>query len=178
MKCIDLLVSEHKTILRALNILDEMSLRVEKGEPPPQDDVEALLGFLRTYADDHHQGKEETALFPELTHTAAAQTGPVHHMLFEHDQERSLVEGLEDALRTKAGQDFIHFANRLTGLLRTHIYKEDHILFEIIEKALSTEQDERVSAEFSKIDRGVADKLNQECELLRRLEWKYLGKAA
>ena len=178
MKCIDLLVSEHKTILCALNILDEMSLRVERGETLHRDDVEALLGFLRTFADDHHQGKEETALFPELLHTAAAHTDPVRHMLFEHDQERSLVEGLEDAVKTKAGKDFIHYANRLVSLLRTHIYKEDHILFGIIEGALSKEQDERVSAEFQRIDLDVEDKLRGECETLRKLEWKYLGKAA
>jgi hemerythrin-like domain-containing protein len=178
MKCIDLLVSEHKTILCALNILDEMARRVEKSESPQHEDVEALLGFLKAFADDHHQGKEETALFPELVHTAAAQTDSVQHMLFEHNQERSLVEGLEDSVRTNVGKDFIHYANRLTGLLRTHIYKEDHILFDIIEGALTEEQDDRVSAEFRKIDNEASDKLRRECAILRELEWKYLGKAA
>jgi hemerythrin-like domain-containing protein len=164
MKCVDMLIEEHKTILLALNILDAMALRVERGENLPADDVEALLDFLKTFADDHHQGKEETALFPELMRAGAAQTDPVRHMVFEHDQERSLVKGLEDALRTKSGREFVYCANRLSGLLRNHIYKEDHILFETVELALSPEQDKRISEEFSEIDRQA------------RLEWQYLAK--
>jgi hemerythrin-like domain-containing protein len=102
-----------------------------------------------------------------------AQDGPLHQMLFEHDQERSLVEGLEDSLYAKKGPDFAHFASRLIDLIRNHIYKEDNILFDIVDGSLSPEQDDRVVAEFNKfqINRSfLAD--------LRRLEWKYLRKVA
>jgi hemerythrin-like domain-containing protein len=173
MKCTDLLIQDHKTILRALSILEAMAVHVEKDQPVDDEDVETILRFLRAFADEHHQGKEESALFPELRRTCIAEEPSVRQMLFEHDQERSLVEGLEDALRTKKGPEFIQFAHRFVALIRNHIYKEDYILFAIVERNLSPEQDEKVIAEFEKfqIDSGYLSDL-------RRLEWKYLRKAA
>src|SRR5437016_7719032 len=149
MKCTDLLTQEHKIILRALDVLEHMATRVENDQPVEAQDVDTLLRFLRAFADEHHQAEEESALFPELMRSAGNE-GPLRHMIFEHDQERSLVEGLEDALRTKKGMEFVHFANRLAQLLRSHIRKEDNILFEIVERCLSIEQDERVTAELNK----------------------------
>ena len=173
MKCTDLLIQEHKIILRALDVLNHMAARIESDQPVEAEDVETILHFLRAFADNHHQAKEESALFPELMRTSAANQGPLRQMIHEHDQERSLVEGLEDALRTKKGMEFVHFANRLTLLIRTHIRKEDNILFDIAERSLSAEQDERVTTELNKfqVDLGfLAD--------LRRLEWTYLRRVA
>jgi hemerythrin-like domain-containing protein len=136
-------------------------------------DVTTLLRFLRTFADDHHQGREESALFPELMRSVQTQEASVRHMLFEHDQERSLVGGLEDALMTKHGPEFAHFAGRLASLIRNHIYKEDRILFEIVDCSLTPEQDEKVTSELCKfeLDPGVLKDL-------RRLESKYVRKVA
>jgi len=173
MKCTELLIQDHKVILRCLHVLEQMAALVEKGEQPAEADVAALLRFLRAFADEHHQMKEESALFPELRSASVAQDRPLQQMLFEHDQERSLVEGLEDSLYAKKGAEFVLFANRLTDLIRNHIYKEDNILFDIVDRALSPEQDAKVVAEFNKFQikpSFLAD--------LRRLEWKYLRKAA
>jgi hemerythrin-like domain-containing protein len=173
MKCTALLMDDHKIILRCLNVLEQMGANVTNGEPADRDDLAAILRFLRVFADDHHQTREESALFPEIMRTAQAQVGPVRHMLFEHNQERSLVEALEDSLCTKQGLEFVCFANRLTALIRNHIYKEDNILFDIVERSLSPEQDEKVTAELNKFQLDVellAD--------LRRLEGKYLRKVA
>jgi hemerythrin-like domain-containing protein len=150
MKCTDILTREHKIILRALAVLDEMTAWTEKGRPVEPKDVEALLHFLRVFADDHHQAKEESALFPELMRTTLANDGRIRQMAFEHDQERSLVEGLEDALRTRKGPEFVHFAKWLTTLIRSHIHKEDNILFELAQRSLSAEQDDRITGELNR----------------------------
>ena len=177
MKCTDLLTQDHKFILRSLDVLDAIAAKVEKSEQVDTTDIESLLHFLRVFGDDHHQTKEESALFPVLMLTKKDQHGPVNHMQFEHDQERSLVGGIAEALKTKKGPDFVHFANRLCALLRNHIYKEEHILFEIVEGALSLEQDEQVAGEFQKFD--LAARNRQELlDSLRRLESNYMGKAA
>ena len=173
MKCTNLLTQEHKTILLALEVLDHMALRVAHGQLVDTTDVDTLLRFLRTFADDHHQAMEESALFPELMRTSAASEPALRQMIFEHDRERSLVEGLEDALRTKKGSEFVLFANRLTDLIRTHIKKEDTILFEMADRALSAEQDGRVTVELNKFQIDpvlLAD--------LHRLEWAYLRRVA
>ena len=173
MKCTDLLTQEHKTILRALDVLDQMGARMEQDLPVDAEDVETLLRFLQRFGDDLHQAKEESALFPELMRTSAASQPALRQMLFEHDRERSLVEGLQDSLRTKKGKQFAELAARLCDLLRNHIRKEDHILFDIVEHSLSPEQDERVAAEFNQFQISL-DFLAD----LRRLEWTYLRRVA
>ena len=173
MKCTNHLMQEHKVILRALNILEQMGLCVEKHETVSIEDVEVLLRFLRRFADDYHQTKEESALFPELRRSSSEQNAALRQMLFEHDQERSLVSALEEALYTRKGPEFTHFANAYVVLIRSHIKKEDTILFDIVERSLSAEQDQSVMAEFVKYQ------INPDCLAdLNRLEWKYLRKAA
>ena len=171
MKCTDLLMQDHKIILRALDVLDQMAKRVEDRQPLEREDVEVILRFLRFFADEYHQGKEESALFPQLRRTASPQNGPLNQMLFEHDQERSLVEGIEDALHTKNGSQFVHFARRLIELMRDHVRKEDLILFRIIGDLLSAEQDDTVVAELGKFDIDPRYVSN-----LRELERKYMRK--
>jgi len=143
----------------------------ENGERIDQSDATTLLHFLRMFADENHHLKEESVLFPEVMRTSEAQGGPLRHLLFEHNQERSLLEGLEDALHTRKSNDFVVFANRLTDRVRNHIQKEDDILFPILEALISGQLDEKVSSEFEKFqtDPGL---LND----LWRLEWKYLRK--
>jgi len=173
MKSTELLSQDHKTILRGLDVLYEMAFLVEKGAAVDRDDVAALLRFMRTFADDYHQTREESALFPELLRTASGKEPSVRQMLFEHEQERSLIEALEDALHTRQNAEFVYFAERFIDLIRTHIHKEENILFDIVERSLTAEQDGKVASELNKfqIDPDYpAD--------LRRLEWKYLRKAA
>src|SRR5262245_18740956 len=168
MKCTDHLVQDHKIILRSLDVLQCMA-EGDRSERNDANDVEILLRFLRAFADDYHHIKEESVIFPELMRTSEAQAGPLRHLLFEHDQERSLVEGLEDALRCKKSVEFVLFANRLMSRIRNHIEKEDGILFPIIEALISKEQDENIRAEFEKFQPApglLAD--------LRLLESKYL----
>ena len=145
----DLLIQDHKVILRALEVLDQMAVCVGNEETLDEEDVESILRFLRGFADNHHQIKEESALFPQLMRTVAAKDGPLLQMIFEHDQERSLVEGLEEALHTRKGEEFVHFATRLSALLRAHIDKEDNALFKVAELHLSSEQDECITKELN-----------------------------
>jgi hemerythrin-like domain-containing protein len=172
-QCTNLLIQDHKIILRALDVLEHMAVEADKGVLLDPNDVEAFVRFLRMFADDYHQTKEESALFPVLMRTEEGQMPALRHMLFEHDQERSLVTGLEDALRGRKGTDFVHYATRLIALLRNHIRKEDTILFDNVESALSKNDDLEVVAEFGhfRVDPTLFAELH-------RLEWKYLRKSA
>jgi hemerythrin-like domain-containing protein len=173
MKCTDLLIQDHKIVLRALDVLEQMAKRVENHQVLEHDDVATLLRFLRSFADDYHQGKEESALFPELRRFSTAPDGPLRQMLFEHDQERSLVEAIEDALFTKKGFEFVHFAHRLIDLMRDHVRKEDRVLFEIVDRSLSKEQDENVVDQFNRFNLDPLLMFE-----FRTLESKYTKKAA
>jgi hemerythrin-like domain-containing protein len=170
LKCTDLLRQDHKIILRSLDVLQYI-VQEENPERIDQNDATTLLRFLRVFADEHHHMKEESVLFPELMRISQAEAGPLRHLLFEHSQERSLVEGLEDALRRTKTAEFVVSANRLTERVRNHIRKEDSILFPILDILISSKLDEKVSAEFEKFQLNFSL-----LEDLQRLESKYLKK--
>jgi hemerythrin-like domain-containing protein len=169
-KCTDLLRQDHNIILRALDVL-RCIIEGENPERLDQNDITALLRFFRVFADEHHHMKEESVLFPELMRTSQAEAGPLRHLLFEHSQERSVLEGLEEAFRRTKTAEFVLFANRLTERVQNHIQKEDGILFPIVDVLISSELDEKVRAGFEKfqLDFSLLDDL-------QRLESKYLRK--
>jgi hemerythrin-like domain-containing protein len=170
MKCTDLLREDHKIILRALDVLQCI---VEEPDPEriDQDDTATLLRFLRVFADEQHHMKEEGVLFPELMRTSQSEAGPVRHLLFEHSQERRLVEGLEDSFRRSKTAEFVLFANRLTERVRDHIQKEDGILFPILDLLISSQLDKKVRVGFKKYQLNLSL-----LDDLQRLESKYLRK--
>jgi len=179
-KCLDLLVTEHKTMLRAINVLVEMARRAVVERKLDKEDASALIEIFRVVGDDWHQGKEEGALFPVFTAGCErADVASVRHMLFEHEQDRSMMVGIEDALQRSDATEFSDLATRLAEILRTHIYKEDNILFEIIDKSLSPDDDIRVVNQFEAFDREFKERGQDKLlHRLRMLEWKYLSKAA
>jgi hemerythrin-like domain-containing protein len=179
LRCTDHLIQEHRLILRAVYVLKAMADQAEDLKIPEAQDVE-LLHFFRRFADDHHQAKEESVLFPALRNCDLPNTsGPLGQMMFEHEQERSLIEGLEDSLRTRNHSDFAHYGHRMAEVLSNHIYKEDNILFDLVEKAIAKETDERIVEEMMRFDESLLpDKYDELAHTVNQLEWKYLGKAA
>jgi hemerythrin-like domain-containing protein len=172
-------MQEHKLILRALDVLDNMAAWAEKNGAVDTVDIGNILDFLRWFADAHHQAKEETLLFPALKRAAASQGRSVEHMMLEHQQERALIEEIEAAARLARIPEFLLHANKLSSTLRNHIYKEDDILFEFAKTALSPGGDDAVAAQLEAFDTGfdkeiLADKISR----LRSLEWKYLRKTS
>jgi hemerythrin-like domain-containing protein len=177
MKSTNYLIQEHKIILRALDVLDAMSAGVEAKQELDERDVDELLDFLRWFGDAHHQAKEETILFPALKTVAAAQARPVEHMTLEHNQERALIEELEKNVRLRKLSDFVSSANRLSSVLRNHIYKEDEILFETADSIFDAQEDGAVLEQLERFD-TAGDKrvLEEKLRNLHSLEWKYLRK--
>jgi hemerythrin-like domain-containing protein len=178
MKSPALLLDDHKHIVRAINILEQMAVIAGKGGSLDEGDVEYILEFLRSFADRHHQGKEEGVFFPALLQDRAQKN---YHelcgLIFEHNQERSLVEGLEDAIRTKKTKDFVFCADRLIKNVRAHLQKEDEVLFLLADSTLSPSDDERVAGDMKNYERQWQETVL--AGLLRRLdevEVKYLGK--
>ena len=176
MKSTNLLIQEHKLILRALDVLDAISASIDSDATlAAESDIDMLLDFLRWFADAHHQAKEEMILFPALKTAAAAQDRPVQHLMLEHRQERLLIEDLEKSLRLGELSDFASCANHLSSTLRNHVYKEDRILFEAADSILSPEEDDAVFEQLTgfetPLDKQVIEKKLAE---LRSLEWKYL----
>jgi len=135
-------------------VLEEMAARVRRKQSIGQEDTLALVAFLKAYADRNHQDQEETVLFPALLgDTDQKHYGKVCRMIFEHNQERSLAVGLEEAYDPRKTQDVVYCAGQLVDNLRSHILEEDPFLFELVETALSPDEDARVALEMENFDR-------------------------
>jgi len=85
----------------------EESAPLEPGSDSACGPQSALLEIFRVVGDDWHQGKEEGALFPVLTAGCErAAVDSVRHMLFEHEQDRSLMVGIEDVSSDQTPRSF------------------------------------------------------------------------
>lgn len=142
MDAIQTLKAEHQTIKRVLDALDRFV------EIPEADwaDIERFVEFIRLYADRMHHGKEEDILFERLVASGfPKQAGPLAVMYHEHDQGRALVNELT-ALGNRNGKrlpedhkQLFTAARGYTELLRSHIHKEDNVLYPMAEAGLTAE---------------------------------------
>jgi hemerythrin-like domain-containing protein len=167
MKCTELIIQDHAVIRRGLDVLDGMVKQMEEGVRIELADVTAILKVLRLCGDEHYQTIEESVLFPALLR-AAPDDSRLHRMLSEHAEERTLVAGIEDAMKAKKGMDFVRSSRRLSLLLRNHFKEEDTVLCDLAEQSLSKEEDNAVVAEFEK--RQIRPEIHG---TLSRLESRY-----
>ncbi len=176
-KAIDDLRHEHEAIISALRILDEMVGRLGGANPPSADDLRAFLAFLREFADRCHHGKEEGILFPALIAAGIPEEGgAVGVMRAEHREGRKLIKDMDAALgSTVDTRAYAAAASAYTALLRSHIEKENSVLFPAAEQALGQQQLDAIYGRFEEheekvIGHGRHEELHA---LLRSLKQKY-----
>ncbi|WFR59569.1 hemerythrin domain-containing protein [Anaerocolumna sp. AGMB13025] len=184
MNSIDLMVNEHKYIMRMLKVVRKACYLILKGQDIDYEDFNQIIDFIRNYADMHHHGKEEKFLFKEMqSHLGGIGDNLVTHgMLVEHDLGRLYISDLDDALkRVKSGEeesklDVISNAVSYTHLLTRHIEKEDavvytyggknlpeHILNDINQKSELFEKEAKgqgIQDKYIKILEGLENKYN------------------
>lgn len=134
---IDVLRHEHDAILMALKILDSIADQANKNTIAPAD-AQNFLGFLREFVDKCHHGKEEGLLFPAMIEAGLpAQGGPLAVMLHEHEEGRALVAAMAKASEpTLDSKSFFDAARDYSAHLRSHIDKENTVLFPMAEQIL------------------------------------------
>ncbi len=126
---------EHQLILQVADAMQALVAEAEAGNW----DFEAFdqcVTFIRLFADACHHGKEEDLLFPELEKAGMSRTqGPIAVMLEEHRIGREYVRFMSESMDlARAGDEAARarLANAARGyseLIRAHIMKEDHVLF-------------------------------------------------
>lgn len=184
MNSVELMVEEHKYILRMLKVVRNACFGVLKGAEINYDDFNDMIDFIRKYADTHHHGKEEKFLFKEMqTHLGRIGTNLITHgMLVEHDYGRMYIGELSDALLSvKNGNeesklDVIANAISYTSLLTRHIAKEDAAVYSYGEKNLPQEilDDINKKSEEFEIEAEKEGVQKYYVSMLERLESKYL----
>ena len=157
-KATEMLRREHEGIIQVLEVLEASADRLERGENVPGSVLNGLVEFMRVFVDRCHHGKEETALFPLLESRGIPRQGPIGVMLTDHEQGRALARELGEAIeRIKggealAGKRFAQVARQYSAHLRSHIDKENNVLFVMAESILSPDEQMRLADDFERIE--------------------------
>ncbi len=140
---IELLMSEHRLIERAIDALFGYTGTLEAGEASTKAELGAFVAFIAGFADTHHHGKEEDILFRAMTdHGMPADAGPLAVMLHEHEEGRGYVKLMAEAAQgegelVEADRSQVIWAAKSYGnLLRAHIQKEDQVLYPMADQML------------------------------------------
>ena len=159
MKVTDILMNEHRVIEQVLNCLEAMANTAARNGRLDDKAARQAVDFFRHFADRCHHGKEETHLFTWMeAHGFSRDVGPTGVMLHEHEQGRTQVQGMEQAIDQAAQgnpaalQQFITHARYYIALLREHIDKEDHCLFPMAANAMSEKDAADLELKFEKTE--------------------------
>lgn len=174
--------NEHEGILHGLTILERMAKRLENGKAVDRKDLADMIEFLRLFADKCHHGKEEGLLFPEMEKNGIPnEGGPIAQMLADHAEGRKLITAMASAISGEWGEAqvdgarFAMNAHAYCALLRTHINKENNILFPLGDRRIPTEAQAELLESFEHHEKttmgaGTHEKLH---EILDALAEKY-----
>lgn len=176
MDAIDLMMDEHKYILRGLKLFRRLSVEILNTNTVDFISFEKMILFVRNYADKHHHNKEEVVLFKKMEAQLGNMVkGPLSGMYIEHDLGRQHVKLLEEALlRVKNGDldsrvDIIANSICYADLLTRHIDKEDKLIYTFARRSLSKIDIEDVNASCEKLE-SEATKNQLQNEYIAALE--------
>lgn len=192
MKPTEILMGEHRVIEQVIGCVEKMAAIADATSRLNTEHAAQAIEFIRHFADHCHHAKEEDQLFKLLYEKGfSSEQGPVAVMLDEHETGRYHVRGMAEAVEAFTGgdkcaaQSFASHARAYAQLLRSHIIKEDFILYPMADEALEEADQQRLLDEFEVVEQGhsdhhekflaVADELGQFYSVPRPLEPNYAG---
>jgi hemerythrin-like domain-containing protein len=140
MKATDILMAEHDNILLVLGRLTQVLVSPLEES---LEEVDFILNFVADYSDEYHHMKEEKIYFEWIgTHSPSLKGGPVSCMLDEHTTFRDLIANAKNALiafkldhqNDGAREAVITSLNTFVSLLKSHIDKENTMLYQMAER--------------------------------------------
>jgi iron-sulfur cluster repair protein YtfE (RIC family) len=106
-----------------------------------------FAGFRAAMA--RHFAMEEEVLFPAFETRTGNAAGPTQVMRMEHEQMRSLLDGMRAALDARNADAFLGDGETLLVLMQQHNLKEEQILYPMTDRVLEGEREallERLAA--------------------------------
>lgn len=160
MNATDVLSNEHRAVELVLMTMEKFADRLDSTEEELDTSiVEDSLEFASGFVDRCHHAKEEELLFPLLVERGVRKDGgPIGAMLHEHNESRGMIAWIRENLdKWTAGDDDARPAlaeamRCYAALMRSHIFKEDEVLFVAAEAAISDEDNEHLIKEFNEIE--------------------------
>jgi len=154
---------EHDVILRVLQSAEREFKYYEDTGQLQVGQVEQMLDFFRNFADGCHHRKEEQQLFIRMQERGIPmQGGPIGVMLTEHELGRHHLGQIAAALlpaqrgESAAMHTIAEHLRDYVSLLRSHIMKENNILFPMADRVLTAQDQTELSAAFERIEQEEA----------------------
>jgi hemerythrin-like domain-containing protein len=181
MNAIDLMMEEHRYILRMLKVVRKVCFKVFQGADINYEDFNLIIDFIKNYADGHHHNKEEIMLFNRMVENLGAlgEKTIKYGMLVEHDMGRLYIQNLSEALeKVKCGDeeaklDVVANAISYTHLLQRHIDKEDKVIYQFAKRELKKDIFELIDKECVDYEKNNIHVKNENILILEKLEEKY-----
>src|SRR6185369_7223991 len=96
----------------------------------------------------------------------------IRPLFLEHEEIQSLISGIEEALKSRMGVDFVRKSRCLIVLFRNHLECEDNIMRSKDDGWLSQDEDDAILASIMQLRNRPWNFAS-----LAALEWKYVLKA-
>lgn len=155
-----ILSNEHAHILKAIGLLTKECDRLEETKILRRDFFDKIIDFIKNYADSYHHAKEEKILFVEFckhNEDAGFHCNPIEQMLLEHETGRGYVRGMLEGLSQENNEKIIFNGRKYAELLKDHIYKEDSILYPMVDRVFDQATQDEVSNKFKEVDNKRGD---------------------
>jgi hemerythrin-like domain-containing protein len=150
---IEALMEEHRVIERVLSAIDGTA----EGDAPVSF-YRDVVDFVVNFADGCHHDKEEGLLFPAMVARGMPRdVGPIGVMLHEHDVGRDCVARIRESIEAGDVSAAGAAAADYSALLRSHIAKEDGVLYPMARDLLSADEVASLAVRFEEVEASRAD---------------------
>jgi hemerythrin-like domain-containing protein len=149
------LAREHRIIQKVVAVMVLVLQQLELQHNVDPDILRDIVQFMRIFGDQCHHGKEESFLFPLLEQKGLPETGcPLRTLQLEHQHGRHHTDMLSAACSTyiadsEAGRlTLMQALETLITLYPAHMWKEEYLLFPMVDKMLSPQEHELLLRQF------------------------------
>lgn len=94
---------------------------------------------------EHHFQMEERVMFPEFEQKTGMTMGPTQVMRHEHQQMRSILKQMEEAIAADNRDKFFGLCETMMIMLQQHNMKEEQMLYSMAQQHLAAESDRIVA---------------------------------
>jgi hemerythrin-like domain-containing protein len=159
MKATKILKHEHQAILLVIGAAEKEVDHIAKTGQIHAKTVREMADFFKNFVDRCHHAKEEKHLFVMMHERGIPmKTGLLAVLLHEHEQGRSYVRAVAEAVKGKgaAATATVRKAKKnlaaYARLLRTHIDKEDNVLYTMADRILNARDQQSLCNAFDKVE--------------------------
>ena len=159
-----MLSEEHKKILKVIDALLNECDSLKNGKEINKAFFIGAIDFIKNFADKFHHAKEEDILFKEFNKCAnrgGVHCNPIEQMINEHNEGRNYVKKMEESLNKNGKERVVENARGYAQLLRDHIFKEDNILYPMVDQISGNREKDIILNKFEEINKNLEQEIKK-----------------